>query len=685
MRAGEGENGAMSVSRVSLGATVVWALSTVAAVASVLLIALSWDRSLTDDLFGRTGGLAFMLLALAFATVGAMIFSRVPGNPVGWIFIANGALTAVGLFAYEYAAYGLSRPGGAPGTVAAAWASSPVAQPVAALLGLALLLFPDGRPASPRWRIALWVPAASLGSLVVSGAFLPGRFDAPFGALSNPLGITGAHGALLAIASLGWLLAVLGIALGAASAAIRLRRARGDERQQLKLVLTIGSVLAAVAALDMVTWFVWPHGGLQARIAVVGVSFAAFAVAAGVAILRYRLYDMDVAIERTLVYGTLTLLLAAGYVLTALALGTILGSGSTWVTAGATLVVAIAFRPLRRALQDAVDRRFSRARYEALRRIAGFLDELRAGRAAPEEIEPLLRELLADPTLELRLFLPESGTYVNAAGLPVFDSPGDTRTRTPIERSGAPLALVLHRPTGPKRPDPVATLVQASGLAIEIARLRVELRRHLAEVEASRARIVAAGNAERRRIERDLHDGAQQRLVSIGLELRHAQHQLSSASPQLTRDALDRAVLELSEAITELRELAHGLPPSQLDAGLEPALNELAGRAPLPVEIRTTPERYNSGLEAAAYFIACESLTNAIKHARATAVVVSARRQNGHLVVSVADDGIGGAHSHAGSGLSGLRDRVAAQGGSLRVDSEPDVGTTITAELPCGS
>ena len=675
----------MPVSRVSLGATVLWAMTTVAAVASVLLIGLSWQRSLPDDLFGGAGGVAFLLLAIAFATVGSMIVSRVPGNAVGWIFIANGVLTAVGLFAYEYAGYGLSRPAGAPGTVAAAWASSPMTEPVAALLGVALLLFPDGRPASPRWRTALLVPAASLVSLVLSSAFLPGRFEPPFGALSNPLGITGTHDVMIAISSVGWVLAVAGMALGAASAASRLRRARGDERQQLKLVLTVGAVIAAVSTLDMFTWFFWPHGGLRARMAVIGLSFAAFAVAAGVAILRYRLYDVDVAIERTLVYGTLTLLLAAGYALTTLALGTVLGRGSTWVTAASTLLVAVAFRPLRRVLQDAMDRRFSRARYEALRRIRGFLDELRAGRAAPEQIEPLLRELLADPTLELRLFLPESGTYVNAAGLPVFDSPGDTRVRTPVQRSGAPLALVLHRPTGPKRPDPVATLVEASGLAIEIARLRVELRRHLAEVEASRARIVSAGNAERRRIERDLHDGAQQRLVSIGLELRHAQHQLGSASPRQTREALDRAVLELSEAITELRELAHGLPPSQLDAGLQPALHELAGRAPLPVEVRTTAERYNSGLEAAAYFIACESLTNAIKHARATAVVVSASRQNGHLVVSVADDGIGGAHSEAGSGLSGLRDRVAAHGGRLRIDSQPDVGTTITAELPCGS
>jgi signal transduction histidine kinase len=348
-----------------------------------------------------------------------------------------------------------------------------------------------------------------------------------------------------------------------------------------------------------------------------------------------------------------------------------LGSGSTWATAGATLVVAIAFRPLRAVVQDAVDRRFARARYDALRRVQAFLEDVRAGRASPEAIEPLLRELLADPTLELRFFLPESGVYVDGSGRPAADDDG--RERTLLERAGAPMAMVVHRPTGPQRPDLLRMLVDAGGLAIEIARLNVELRRQLGEVEASRARIVIAGYAERRRIERDLHDGAQQRLVSIGLELRHVQHQ--------TGADLDGAIEELTVAIDELRELAQGLPPSQLDAGLEPALRELAGRSPLPIEVRATRERFSTGLEATAYFIACEGLTNAIKHARASTVTVSAQRRDGRLVVCVHDDGIGGATD--GSGIRGLRDRVATHGGALHIESSS--GTTLTAELPCGS
>jgi signal transduction histidine kinase len=672
--------------RASSGAALVWALTALAAIPSVVLTVLSWDRVLPDDLLGRAGGLAFVLMSLAFATVGAIIAARVPGNAVGRTFLGVGLLTGLGTLAYEYAAYGLSRPAGVPGLQAAAWISTPLTQPVAGLLGLSLLIFPDGHLPSARWKPAGAVCWLAILLLSVSGAFLPAQLDAPFNALANPVGIDQLHGLMVAADGAGWILAVAGLGLGASAAIVRLRRARGDERQQLKLVLTVGGLVAAISAIDMFTWYLWRHGDLQVRMAVIGVAFSAFAVAAGFAVLRYRLYEVDVAIERTLVYGSLTLLLAAGYALTTLVLGTALGSGSTWATAGATLVVAAAFRPLRRFLQDLVDRRFSRARYEALRRVDGFLEELRAGRADPESIEPLLRELLCDPSLELRFFVPDSETYVTAAGAPTVDLPGDARVRTPIERAGLPVAVVLHRATGPQRPDPLVTLVEAGGLAIEIARLRVQLRRQLAEVEASRARIVVAGYAERRRIERDLHDGAQQRLVSIGLELRHAQHQLAGAAAEQAGSTLERAVSELTVAIGELRELAQGLPPSQLDAGLRAALTELAVGAPLPVEVVSTDERFSTGLEAAAYFIACEGLTNAIKHARASAVVLSARRRNGSLVVSVADDGVGGAAPAAGgSGLPGLHDRVAAHGGRLSIESPPRAGTVLTAELPCGS
>jgi signal transduction histidine kinase len=397
------------------------------------------------------------------------------------------------------------------------------------------------------------------------------------------------------------------------------------------------------------------------------------------------LYGIDLVINRTLVYGSVTVLLAGAFAATVLVLGTALGRGSPWTTAAATLVVALAFRPVRARMQDAVDRRFNRARYDALGRMTAFLDDLRAGRAAPEHVEALLRALLRDPTLELRFYLSESQLYVDAQGFPALDPPDDRRAHTPIQRSGLPLGQVLHSPSSTQDdPTLLRQLVEVGGLAIEIARLRVELRRQLAEVQASRARLVTAANQERRRIERDLHDGAQQRFVSIGLALRHAQHALGAAAPEVTQ-ALDGAVAEISVAIDELRELARGLRPAQLDAGLGSALRELASRAPLPVEVRTSGGRAAPDVEAAAYFTACEGLTNAVKHAHASKVVLSAARHNGRLVVSVVDDGVGGAAARTGSGLTGLVDRVAAQGGTLRITSDLGAGTTLTAEFPCGS
>jgi signal transduction histidine kinase len=482
----------------------------------------------------------------------------------------------------------------------------------------------------------------------------------------------------------GWILVFAGIVAGTAALVVRLRRARAVVRQQLKLVLAVGSVAATLTALDMSTWFIWPHGGLPARMAVLGFAFAAFPLAAGFAILRRGLYGIDVVINWTLVYGLVTAMLAAAFAATVLLLGTALGRGSPWPTAVATLVVAIAFRPVRARVQDAVDRRFNRARYDALHRMTGFLDDLRAGRAAPEGVEALLRELVSDPTLELHFFLPESQLYVDAQGMPVADAPHDRRECVPIERGGQPLGQVLHSMTSREHAALLRQLVEAGGLAIEIARLRVELRRRLAEVQASRTRIVAAADAERRRIERDLHDGAQQRLVSIGLALRHAQHALGPVAPEVSQ-ALEGAVAEITLAIDELRELARGLRPAQLDAGLGSALRDLASRAPLPVEVRTSGPRATPDIETAAYFTACEGLTNAVRHAHATKVVLSAARHNGALVVSVVDNGVGGASARAGSGLTGLVDRVAAQGGTLRIRSEAGTGTTITAEFPCVS
>jgi len=651
-KTGRGENGLVKSRRV---AALAWAICAVMAVPSAVLLVLGPGVPVADDLFGGVGGLSFLVMSLAFATTGAIVASRVPGNRIGWLFCVTGLATGATILAYEYANYGLhatSEP--LTGAPVAAWLSLGPSEAVAGLLGLALLLFPDGRLPSSRWRPAAAILLLGIALLLVAASLRPGSLDQPFPTASNPLGVPGTRGLMDAVDVVGWVLVVAGIALGAAALLVRRHRARGIERQQLKLVLAVGALVAAVTTLVMTTWFVWPEGNLQLRMAAIGLSFAAFPAAAGVAILRYRLYDVDVVINRALVYGALTALLAAAYAATALLLGTAVGRGSAWATAGATLAVTAAFRPLRARVQDAVDRRFNRARYDALNRIRDFLEELRAGRTDPEAIEGLLQELVADPRLELRFSLPEGELYVDTRGIPATELPDDNRQRTPIERAGVPIGLILHETASPDQRDALPRLVEAGALAIVIARLRVELRRQLAEVEASRARIVAAGYEERRRIVRNLHDGAQQRLVSVGLALRHAQHELASGTAGQVPRTLDAAVAELAVAVKELRELARGLPPAQLDAGLAPALRELAGRAPLSVEVRATSARLPAGVEAAAYFIACEGLTNAVKHANASKVVLSAAKANGKLVMSVADDGVGGAAEAGGSGLRAL-------------------------------
>jgi signal transduction histidine kinase len=235
-----------------------------------------------------------------------------------------------------------------------------------------------------------------------------------------------------------------------------------------------------------------------------------------------------------------------------------------------------------------------------------------------------------------------------------------------------------------EKPDLLRGVLAAAALSIEIARLRVEVRFQLAEVEASRARIVEAGYEERRRLERDLHDGAQQRLVSLGVQIRRLQRTLPRTASVLS-PALDQIVGEVGAAIADLRQIAAGVRPARLDDGLAAALRDLASSSPVPVDVDARGGRVAASVEAAAYFVACEALTNAVKHASASSVAVRAVRQNGALLLTVSDDGIGGAVARRGSGLAGLQDRVAAHGGTLEIVSPSGEGTRIEVAIPCDS
>jgi signal transduction histidine kinase len=633
-------------------------------------VALSWD------LESRYDTLLYALYSVSLAVAGGLVASRQPRNAVGWLFLGFALMNATTADVAQ--GWGLRAAAeGWPGVPVGEWLSAASWLPSGFGWVLTFLLFPDGHLPSGRWRPVPWLGGLGLVLALPGWALSPDRAQ-DFSGGRNPLVVDALpHGPLLAV---GMSLYTGALAASAVALVLRFRRSRDVERQQLKLFALAAAFAGVALPVTFVLWYAFPPIRPLAALAL-----TALPMAAGTAILRYRLYDVDVVLNRTLVYGALTMLLVLTYGATTVLLGTALGHGSAWATAGATLVVAAAFRPLRGVVQDGVDRRFNRARYDALRRMADFLQALRDGRSAPEEVEGVLRELVCDPRLELLFFLPGSASYVDARGVPAAPSPDDGREPVLVTRGDQRLGLVLHDPSGEDRSALLRRVLEAAALAIEIARLQVELRRHIAEVEASRARIIEAGDQERRRIERDLHDGAQQRLVAIGLALRHAQHELRGSAPQRASSTLDAAVAEIEVAVAELRELARGLPPAQLDAGLAPAFRELARRAPLPVVVTAPSERFDQGVESAAYFIGCEGLTNAVKHARASRVELSADRRDGSLVVRIGDDGVGGAAPVPGSGLSGLTDRVAALGGTLRIESDAGTGTTLTAELPCRS
>jgi signal transduction histidine kinase len=296
-----------------------------------------------------------------------------------------------------------------------------------------------------------------------------------------------------------------------------------------------------------------------------------------------------------------------------------------------------------------------------------------------------LSEALRDDSLELMFWLEHKSKWVNSQGH-IADLPRDghpARAWTAVELEGRRVGAIVHDITLCEEPELLRSVAAAAGLAMENERLQAQLRARVEELRASRARIVEAGTQERRRLERNLHDGAQQRLVALSLTLRLAQAKLHQ-EPDKADELINGAQEELNLALAELRELARGIHPAILsDRGLGAALEALAGRAPIAVQLaELPPEPLPEAIEAAAYFVVAEALTNVVKYAHATQATVRVCRMNGRAVVEVADDGIGGADPGRGSGLRGLADRVSALDGSMELESPAGAGTRLRAEIP---
>jgi signal transduction histidine kinase len=314
--------------------------------------------------------------------------------------------------------------------------------------------------------------------------------------------------------------------------------------------------------------------------------------------------------------------------------------------------------------------------------VGDLLVELRSD-PGPGDLRDALANALRDPSLTLAYWLPNFQAYVDVEGRPVRLPDDETSTSTPIDRDGEHVAALVHDPALAEEHQLLEAVGAAAGMSLENARLQAELRARVEELRGSRARVIEAGQKERQRLERNLHDGAQQRLIALSLRLSLLKRQMRG-EPSL-REELDAARREIALSLEELRDVARGIHPAVLSGhGLAVAVESLAARAPLPVRLAVDvtgrlPER----VEVAAYYVVSEGLANVAKHAQATQASVSLEQQPGHLVVEVVDDGVGGADTERGSGLRGLADRVEAQGGLLRVWTPVGGGTRVQAEIPC--
>ncbi|MFN2464801.1 MAG: histidine kinase [Candidatus Dormibacteria bacterium] len=694
-------------------AAVAWGLSVAAVVADLALFAVD----VTEPL-GRTGSdvaprLFFPIIGGAFATVGALIVARLWTNVIGRLFTGVGLAVTVGGLVWEYGIRATRvHPGSLPAGDWTYWVGSWLPFVMIPAIPLLLAAFPEGRWPGRRWKVLWWlaiagVPLFLLGDL---NSHRPAALTAPGPGRSLLDFLNG--DAFGGIAALVFAVSMLGalVAMG-----LRIKRADSVQRHQLKWLALACLLVIAVLAYSAVRPSVGPQNSLvDAAFGFLFLfAFTSVPAAVGVAILRYRLYDIDVVLSRALAYGALAAFITTVYVGIVVGVGTLVGGAgrpNLVLSIIATAIVAVAFQPVRERLQRIANRLVYGKRatpYEVLAQFSTSVAESYAG----EQVLARMAQVLADGTgarlagvwlrggnaLRLVASWPDSADSdhpeaVELTGQLLPAIPGADRT-VPVRHQGELLgALTINKRSGesltPIEEKLLDDLAHQAGLVLKNVGLTADLQARLKDLRASRQRLVAAQDQERRRLERNLHDGAQQHLVAIKVKLGLVE-MLAVKDPARAKATLNQLKADTDEALETLRDLARGIyPPLLADKGLSAALEAQARKATLPVVVEAAGvQRYPQEVEAAVYFCILEALQNVQKYAGATSATIALGESvGGELNFEVRDDGAGFdvASTPRGSGLQNLEDRLSALGGVVGVDSTPGSGTRVHGRLPVG-
>jgi len=691
---------------------VLWAATLLAALAVLAVTLITWgDLKLSDGI----SSLYIPVAAVAYATLGVLII-RHAANLIGWIMLAEGIGLALLQLASAYAIAGVAHPGLLPAAKLAGTLSECIFSPVVFLIAFMFLLFPTGRLPSPRWRpvaaAGLLLAGLTLTGLVVGPRLL--QLPAPGGislAYPNPLGVESLKPVLRAV-PVGTIngLAVVSVAFMAAvlvSLAVRYRAGGRLMRQQIKWLALTALVFAGllfIALLGLAAGEVWLNSAANGITAVV--ALFAIPAAMAIAILKHRLYDIDLIISRTVVYTLLSAALTGVYAAIVLGIGTFVGNrGGPVLTIAAAVTIALLFGPLRRRAQLFANHLVYGRRATPYQALSDFAGDMAGQLDLSEAVERMVTVLAgatgagrAEAWIRVGTQLRPAAVWPHGAtpsaaialgpdgGLPAF---GGVSRAAAVTHGGELLgALSLHKP----RNEPLTTtedellrhLASQAGLVLRNAALTAELQASIDDLRASRRRLVGAQDAERRKIERNLHDGAQQQLIALTIQLSLLAE--SAGDPAAVRELVPAVQDGARAALDDLRDLARGIyPPLLADQGLVPALQAQARKASLPVEIDADSiGRYQQDTEAAVYFCTLEALQNITKYASASSAKVGLSCSDDSLQFTVTDDGTGfdTATTRYGTGLQGMADRLAALGGAFHVRSQPGHGTILSGELP---